>query len=162
MSEQAEFSMPTPTVEHEKLAEHAGTWKVACKFYMEPGKPPMEQEATETVEMVGPFWTVSKHEASMMGMPFVGRATLGYEPHAERFVSTWVDSMSPALFLLTGHRNGDTIELKGEAWSCMTGSVLMHRTTERHLSKNERIFEMFCTMPDGNEIKLMTNHYRRA
>jgi uncharacterized protein (DUF2249 family) len=44
----------------------------------------------------------------------------------------------------------------------MTNSVLKHRTTEQHVSKNERIFEMFVTMPDGKEIKMMTNHYRRA
>jgi hypothetical protein len=122
----------------------------------------MENTATETVEMVGAFWTASKYEADMMGMPFVGRATVGYEPHAQRFVSTWVDSMSPALFVFTGQQNGDTLEMSGEAWSCMTNSMLMHRTTEKHISRDERLFEMFVTMPGGAEIKIMSNHYRRA
>ncbi len=154
--------MPQPTAEHQQLKDHAGTWKVACKFYMEPGQPPMETAATETIEMVGEFWTLSKYQADMMGMPFVGRATLGFEPHAGRFVSTWIDSMTPALFTFTGEQKGDTIVMEGEGWSCMTNAVLKHRTTEKHVSKNERIFEMFATMPDGKEIKLMTNHYRRA
>lgn len=161
MSEQAQM-MPQPTTEHQMLADHAGKWNVACKFYMEPGKPPMETPATESVEMVGPFWTISKYESNLMGMPFVGRATMGYEPHAQRFVSTWIDSCTPALFSFTGKQKGDTIEMRGEAWSCMTNSLLMHRTTEKHISKNERLFEMFCTLPDGTEIKMMTNHYRRA
>jgi hypothetical protein len=162
MTEQAEHMMPQPTAEHELLAQHAGTWKVSSKFYMEPGKPPMESSGTETVELVGPFWVLSKYEASMMGMPFVGRCTMGYEPHAKRFVSTWIDSCSPALFSLPGTLKGDTLEFRGESWSCMTNSMLMHRTTEKHIGKNERIFEMFCTLPDGTEIKMMTNHYRRA
>lgn len=162
MTDQAAHTMPQPTTEHRLLKDHAGTWKVACKFYMEPGQPPMENNATETIEMVGEFWTLSKYEASMMGMPFVGRATLGYEPHAKRFVSTWVDSMSPTFFYFTGKQEGDTIKMQGEAWSCMTNSVIKHRTTEKHVSKNERIVEMFCTLPDGKEIKMMTNHYRRA
>ena len=162
MSEQSAPPMPQPTAEHKQLAEHAGTWKVHCKFYMEPGQPPMETDAKETVEMVGPFWTVSKFESSMMGAPFVGRATVGYEPHNKRWISTWVDAFTPAMYVLAGSIKGDTLTMTGEAWSCMTNSVLKHRTTEKRISKNERLFEMFCTMPDGKEIKIMSNHYRRA
>ncbi len=162
MTEQAAPPMPQPTAEHKTLEEHAGTWKVACKFYMEPGKPPMETDAKETVEMVGAFWTVSKYESDMMGAPFVGRATMGFEPHTGKFVSTWVDSFSPSMFLFRGSQRGDTIELTGEGWSMMTNSILKHRTTEKRISKDERLFEMFCTMPDGKEMKMMTNHYRRA
>jgi len=154
--------MPQPTAEHHGLQEHVGTWKVACKFYMDPSQPPMETEATETVERVGEFWTLSEYRTDFMGTPFVGRATLGFEPHTKRYVSTWIDSMSPVLFHLTGEKKGDTITLKGKAFSCMTNSILEHRTTEKHISKNERLFEMFCTMPDGNEIKMMSSHYRRA
>jgi hypothetical protein len=154
--------MPQPTAEHKLLAEHAGTWKVRCKFYMEPGQPPLETDAREVVEMVGPFWTVSRFETDFMGAPFVGRATVGYEPHAKRWISTWVDAMSPALFVLSGTQKGDTLTMTGEAWSQMTNSVLKHRTTEKRISKDEFVFEMFATMPDGNEIKMMTNHYRRA
>lgn len=162
MSEQSAPPMPQPTAEHKLLKEHAGTWKVACTFYMEPGQPPMESTAKETVEMVGEFWTLSKFENQMMGMPFTGRATLGYEPHSKQFVSTWVDSMAPVLCVLKGTQKGDTLTMHGEFWSCMTNSVLKHRTTEKTISKNERVFEMFCTMPDGTEIKMMTNHYKRA
>ena len=42
----------------------------------------------------------------MMGAPFVGRATLGYEPHTGKYVSTWIDSMSPVLFMLTRQAEG--------------------------------------------------------
>ena len=162
MTDQAAPPMPQPTAEHKLLKEHVGTWKVASKFYMEPGQPPMEANATEVVEAVGEFWTLSKYQVDFMGAPFLGRATVGYEPHAGRWVSTWIDSMSPVLFHLTGTRKGDTLTMEGDAWSCMTNSVLKHRTTEKRISANEFVFEMFCTMPDGTEIKMMTNHYRRA
>jgi len=154
--------MPQPTAEHKNLLEHVGNWKVACKFYMEPGQPPMETEATEKVEQIGDFWTVSRFQTTMMGGPFVGSATLGYEPHTKKYVSTWIDSMTPVLCSMAGSKKGDTITLEGSFFSCMTNSVLKHRTTEKHVSKDERIFEMFVTMPDGTEIKLMTNHYKRA
>ena len=162
MTDQAAPPMPQPTAEHRSLKDNAGTWKVACKFYMEPGQPPMESTATEKVEMIGEFWTVSRFENQMMGMPFVGSATMGFEPNTGKFVSTWIDSMAPVLCTLSGKKKGDTIMLEGEFFSCMTNSILKHRTTEKLVNKNERIFEMFCTLPDGNEIKLMTNHYKRA
>ena len=162
MSEQATPTMPQPTAEHRLLKDHAGTWKVACQFYMDPSQPPMEVEATERIDMIGEFWTVSRYESNMMGAPFSGSATMGYEPSSGKFVSTWVDSMMPVLCTFSGKQKGDTIHMEGSFLSCMTNTVLEHRTTEKHISKNERIFEMFCTMPDGTEIKMMTNHYKRA
>jgi hypothetical protein len=162
MSEQAAPPMPQPTAEHKLLMEHVGNWKVACKFYMDPSQPPMETNATERIDKIGEFWTVSRYETEMMGAPFVGSCTLGYEPQSGKFVSTWVDSMMPVFCKFTGKQKGDTIHYEGEFFSCMTNSVLKHRATEKHLNKNERVFEMFCTLPDGTEIKMMTNHYRRA
>ncbi|MEX1026022.1 MAG: DUF1579 family protein [Planctomycetota bacterium] len=154
--------MPMPTAEHEFVLEHTGTWKVACKFTMDPSQPPMEAQATETVEPVGQFWTVSRFESDMMGMPFLGRATFGFEPHTGQYVSTWVDSMTPMLSILRGDRAGDTVTMRGDLFSCATNTILPHRTTYQVLGKDELLFEMFCTMPDGNEMKLMSNHYTRA
>jgi hypothetical protein len=162
MKEQEAPPMPQPTAEHRQLKELVGKWNVACKFYMDPSQPPMEATATDKVEMVGEFWTIAKFECSMMGMPFTGVATVGYEPHNGQYVSTWIDSMAPALFRLTGKLKGETLEMKGDAWSCMTNSMLPHRTTEKRIGKDERLFELFCTMPGGKEIKMMSNHYKRA
>jgi hypothetical protein len=162
MTDQSAPPMPQPTAEHHELASYAGTWNVSCKFYMDPAEPPMETDAIETVETVGEFWTLSEYKTEFMGAPFVGRATMGYEPHTGHYVSTWIDCMSPVLFHFTGEKKGDTITMRGKAHSCMTNSILDHRTTEKHINKNERLFEMFCTLPDGTEIKMMTSHYRRA
>ena len=162
MSEQSAPPMSQPTAEHVLLKEHAGNWSVSCKFYMDASQPPMEAEATEKIEMIGEFWTVSKYETKFMGAPFVGSATMGYEPHTGKFVSTWIDCMSPVLCTFSGKLKGDTIHLEGTFFSCMANTVLKHRATEKHISRNERLFEMFCTLPDGNEIKIMSTHYRRA
>ena len=162
MTEHAAPPMPQPTAEHQSLKEFAGKWNVECSFFMDPSAPPMKTNATETVEMVGEFWTVSKYEANFMGAPFVGRSTMGYEPHAKRWVSTWVDCMAPVLFHFTGTKQGDTITMTGKAMSCTTNTELMHRTTWKRITKNEHVFEMFQTLPDGKEMKMMSSIYRRA
>jgi hypothetical protein len=155
---------PQPTTEHKALEEHVGTWNVDCSFYMDPSQPPMEVQATEKVEMFGGFWTTSLFESEMFGQPFQGRATLGYDPNAGEYVSTWVDTMSPTLFKFTGKfdASGKVLEMSGEGYDCMTQAMTTYRTTEEHLGPDERVFEMFMKMPDGNEMKLFTHRYTRA
>ena len=162
--EQAAPPMPQPTAEHQALAKNVGRWKVQCKFFMDPSQPPMECEATETVEAVGPFWTLSKFEMDMGGMPFVGRATLGYEPHGERWVSTWADCMSPHLFYFTGcyDEASKTLTMTGDGWNCQLNAICPHRIVERGLGEDERTFEMYVTLPEAGEVKLIEHHYTRA
>ena len=40
----------------------------------------MKVQATDTVEAHGRFFTVSRFQADMMGMPFEGISTVGYDP----------------------------------------------------------------------------------
>jgi hypothetical protein len=162
MGTATEPAMPQPTQEHQKIQAMAGRWNVKCTFYMDPSAPPMECDAIETFEQVGPFWVVSKYEADFMGAPFVGRCTMGYDPHRKLWTSTWIDCMSPSLFSFTGNMKGDTLVMEGDAWSCMTNQVARHRTTNKAAGKDEWVMEMFQTMPDGKEVKTMRAHYRRA
>lgn len=162
--ESAPPAPPQPTTEHQKLADHAGVWKVACKFYMDPSQPSMEIEATETVEMFGSFWLTSTFEAEMFGAPFRGRATLGYDPQAKEYVSTWIDTMSPAFFKFTGNydASGKVLEMSGEGYDCMTQELTTYRTTDELKDDGSREFEMFMKMADGNEWKMFTHVYTRA
>ena len=159
-----DYAPPQPTTEHHQLAEHAGEWNVDCTFYMDPSQPPMEVRAKETIEMFGPFWTTSVFEADMFGAPFKGQATLGYEPHTGKYVSTWIDTMSPCYFQFTGQfdASGKVLEMSGRAKSIMSDDEASYRTTEEHVSPDERVFEMFTTLPDGTEIKMFRHVYKRA
>jgi len=158
------FAPPQPTAEHQRLAEHVGVWNVDCTFYMDPSQPPMETKGKDTVTMFGPFWTEAVFESEMFGAPFKGRATLGYDPEAKHYVSTWIDSMSPTFFHFTGNydASGKVLEMRGEAYDCMMKRLTRYRTREENRSRNERVFEMFMTMPDGSEVQMFTHHYRRA
>ncbi len=159
-----EYVPPQPTAEHNRLIEHAGTWNVQCSFYMDPAQPPMEVEGKETVESFGAFWSTSVFEANMFGAPYQGRATLGYDPEAKQYVSTWIDTMSPMFFHFTGNFNADgtVLEMSGDGYDCMTKQMTSYRTVEEHKSPDERVFEMFMKMPDGSDVKMFTHVYTRA
>ncbi len=155
---------PQPTAEHRRLAEHAGQWNVECDFYMDPSQPPMRVPAREKVELFGGFWTVSQFECDMFGAPYKGRASLGYDPLQGKYVSTWIDTMSPAIFLFTGSfdASGKVLEMTGEGPDCTEPGLAKYRTREEHVSRDERVFEMFVTLPTGAEVQMFRHHYRRA
>ncbi len=161
MAESCSPMQPTP--EHHRILSTVGAWKVACKFYMQPGQPPLETEATDTVEALGPFWTLSRFEGSMMGQPFSGVTTLGYEPAQQRFVSTWVDTMMPHLWYFTGGfiEDGKVLELKGQAPSMGGEGTAPWRITHTFESPDTMTLRMFTTLPDGPEVMTMENTYTR-
>lgn len=155
---------PKPTAEHTGLTDMVGKWNVECLFYMDPSQPPMEVQATETTTAFGDFWTESVFEAEFFGAPFTGKATMGFEPHSGKYVSTWIDTMKPALFYFTGQfdASGKVLEMTGEGAACWGEGMAKYRTREEIVSKDERLFEMFTSMPDGGEMKMFTHKYTRA
>jgi hypothetical protein len=162
MSEEMEF--PRPAAEHARLREQAGAWKVHSTFYMDPdpSAPPMECEAKETIEMFGDFWLRGVYESEFMGQAFRGQTMMGYDPEKKEYVSTWLDTMSPTYFDLRGNYEGDTLVMKGRAFDCMSKMQANYRTTQVFRSPDERVFEMFMQLPDGNEFRMMTHAYTRS
>ena len=108
--------MPTPGPEHEMLKKDVGTWDATVEMFM-PGAPPSVSKGTEIVTMLGGFWQLSEFKSEMMGQPFEGRGTMGYDPAKKRYVGIWVDTMTPgfstveatydpATKTMTGHDGG--------------------------------------------------------
>ena len=152
--------MPTPTGAHNDLLKAVGTWDVEGKFFMAPGAPPMDSKATEEVEAVGPFWVTGRFEGEMMGMPFHGRATVGYSPWTEEYESTWIDSMSPALIMMRGKMDGNVLTMEGDGRDPGTGNPVKYRTVET-IEDNSRKFSMFLLGADGNDTRLFDMVYTR-
>lgn len=157
--------MSAPTPEHASLVESAGTWSVECTYFWDPSGEPTQLVARETVELVGDLWSVSRFSCELMGQPFEGRATLGFEPTTGMWVSTWIDSMVPFLFRFEGGYDeaGTTRSMHGKGPVPGTGSpeLVDYRTTEERLDPDRRRFEMFISMPDGNEAKVLSYLYTR-
>lgn len=156
--------MPQPTAEHNALLEKVGRWNVHCTYFMDPSQPPMENEAVETIEACGAFWTISNFEASWLGMPFNGRCTNGYNPMTGKYVATWIDSMMPHMFVMEGGYDADNkiLSMTCEGPHMATGQNTTYRSTQEGLPDGKHRFEMFVTNPDGSESKMMSYVYSRA
>ena len=155
--------MPQPTDEHKQLSELVGTWKVACKFFMDPSGEPMENEATEEVEMVGPFHIATTFKTDMFGMPFEGRCTCSYDPKLGKHISTWMDSMNPYLWHFEGEREGNgVLTMHADGPNPMGEGQAKFRSIEEPQDDGSRKWEMAVQTPDGGWFTMMQYHYTRG
>lgn len=156
-----ECEMPQPGPEHAKILEGVGTWDVSCKYFMEPGAPPLESKAVDTVTALGGFWTVGRFVGEFMGQPFYGMSSMGYDPMTKKYRTTWIDSISPAIFILDGEFDGSGKVLKTAGKGPdMQGGMTDYRMESDYRSKNEMVMRMFISM-GGQDCLMMEHTYRR-
>jgi hypothetical protein len=87
-----------PTPEHALLARFSGTWDAVIRMHGAPGEPAAETKGTLVSRLAcGGLWLVSDFEGEAMGAPFSGHEILGFDAAEQKFVLTWVDSMSTSL-----------------------------------------------------------------
>ena len=155
-----------PNEHHQRLEEVVGTWKAAGKFYnpMAPDAPPTESNGTATNKMVlGGRFLMTEFEGDFMGMPFKGLGMEGYDNSLERHVATWVDSMGTMIMQSEGEcsQNGKVKTLVAEFKDPATGQMTTMRQVTTIQAENKHVFEMFTTLPDGADFKVMEIIYTR-
>jgi hypothetical protein len=148
----------TPGAVHKMLAKYDGEWNEEVSMWMAPGAPPQVSQAVTKNEMVmGGRYQVSKTSGNMMGMPFEGMSTLGYDNIKKIFTSTWIDNFGTGTMALTGtwDEKTKTITLKGKALDPMSGKDQDVKQTMQFIDDDHQLIEMFNITPQG-EFKSMS------
>jgi hypothetical protein len=158
----AQMEPPKPQAEHKKLTAYAGTWHAAIEMMGEDGKP--QKSEGKSVLEVGPggLWVVDKFEATMMGGPFSGLGTTGYDPTTKKYVGTWHDSWSTTVMHTEGTYDtaGKVLTMTGMGQG-PDGKPVQHLLVTTDKDANTRVFEMYGPGPDGKEMKYLTITYTR-
>lgn len=154
--------MPQPTSQHEALKREVGTWDAVVKM-MAPGQPPSEGKATNTISMIGSFWMIEEFKGEFMGMPFQGHGTIGYDPRKQKYVGTWVDSMSDFLAVMegTGDPAGKVVTMTYEAPNQNGPGMAKHRDVREMKDADTMTLKMYETGADGKEAQTMEITYKR-
>ena len=155
--------LATPGKPHEMLASMAGSWHTHTTAYMDPREPSVESEGTCEGEMVlGGRYLREEFHGDMMGMPFDGIAYTGFDNHTQKFVSTWIDSMSTGIFRFEGRADteGRTITQECRYNDPIKGPMTM-RSVTRIVDHDTHEFEMYGIDRSGNEEKMMEITYTR-
>ncbi len=154
----------TPGEPHKHLARYTGDWTFTSKMWMDPSQPAMESSGTMHGETVlGGRFVQTTWKGNMMGMPFEGRATDGYDNVAKQYVSSWMDNMSTGIVYSTGtcDASGNKCSLKGDMMDPMTGQKSYMRSEVTWTDANTFKNEMYGPGPDGKEFRWMEMTVKR-
>lgn len=153
-----------PTHDHEFLEQLVGEWGVQFTMYAQPNQPPAKTAGTDSVRALGDHWVVAETKTTMMGAPYSGILSLGYDPKKKHFNGTWIDSMGGHLWVYKGTLNdaGDTLTLETEGPS-MQGpdKTARYREVIQITGKDSRTFTSSIETDDGTWMKILTAEYRR-
>lgn len=153
-----------PKPEHALLEKLAGKWTASFELSI-PGAPPMKSRGTETNELLGKLWIVSRYDdPGMMGGPFAGAQLFGYDPDEKQYVAAWADSQSPNLSVQKGtfDEATRTLTLVGTSKDPMTGADSTVRSVMTWQGDDNRSSTMFVPGPGGEEMEMFTIEYARA
>ena len=154
----------TPGAPHQAMASSVGDYDIKIRSWHDPGAPPMEDTGTATRSMtLGGRVLVEDVTSAMMGMPFAGRGTMGYDNVTGKYWSTWNDSMSTGIMMSEG-----TCDLQTKSCT-FTGSwndpvkkaPVSARMTTRWTNPTTEVFEMYGPGKDGREMKMMEITYTK-
>jgi hypothetical protein len=154
--------MPTAGPEHELLKNEAGTWDATVEMLGMGPTPATSKGSENNTLMANGLWLITDFKSEMMGMPFHGHGTSGWDPGKKKYVGTWVDSMSPGVFLFEGTYDASTKTLTSVmVGPDMTGKMQKMRSVSEYKSPDSRTFSMYAVGPDGKEALNMRISYTR-
>ena len=134
--------LATPGEPHKLLTSQAGSWTTKTKSWMDPGKPPLESTGTcEDKAILDGRFLQQECTGEMMGQPYIGIGTHGYDNLTNKYVTTWMDSMGTGIFFMDGtaSTDGKTITLYGSHKDPM-GGTMKHQLPEQPSSRGGMIW----------------------
>ncbi|MGH7220412.1 MAG: DUF1579 domain-containing protein [Nitrospiraceae bacterium] len=154
--------LATPGEPHKLFATLAGSWTTKTKEWMVGGPP---SESTGSVEMkmlLDGRFLQQDFSGNMMGQPYSGIGTTGYDNLRKRYVSMWIDTWGTGIFQMEGTASADgkTITLKGRHDE-PGGGHMTHRAVWKIVDSNTQTFDMYGTHHGGKEMKVMEIVYTR-
>ena len=149
---------------HKMLAKANGTWTGETTMWMANGAPPQTSTSTAVSKMIyNGLYQQTTHSGNMMGMPFEGTSTMGYDNLKKEYFSTWIDNMGSGIMIMTGQYDAATkkFNLSGTT-KCMNGQDATMREVFTLVDDDHQLLEMYGPDPaTGKEYKNMEIKYTR-
>ena len=131
-----------PGEQHEQLKIFVGSWDTKTEA-LSPGMEAFNSTGSATFEsaMGGRF--IKQHfNGSMMGQNFTGVGLSGYNNASKKYEGVWYDSMSTAMYMVTGEKTADGWVYEGEETDPMSGETFGFRHVITMDGKDKFAFTM--------------------
>ena len=154
----------TPGPAHKALEPLGGDWNVDGRCFTIPDAPSSEMKGDCKVRWIlGGRFVQEDFNAEFMGRPFQGISVTGYDNLKKKYVSSWVDDMSTALFISEGSADVESkvFTFQGTMDDPMTGKKNKPvKYIIRILGPDKHTFEMH-DLTLGDKSKTMEMIYTR-
>jgi hypothetical protein len=154
----------TPGDMHKWMEKTNGTWEGEVTQWMDPKAPPTKATAKNVQSSaLGGRYVIGKFTSTMMGMPFEGVSTMGYDNAKKMFTSTWMDNLGTGIVHMSGtyDETTKTLNLKGHQTDPMTGKDTDIREEMTMIDNDSYSMSMYGTGADGKEMKFMEGVFKR-
>lgn len=154
----------TPGNVHKMIAKWDGKWKGDVSTWMQPGAAPTKSTVTCVNKMImGGRYQVGTHNGTMMGQPFEGQSTMGWDNARKILVSTWIDNMGTGIMSMEGtwDEATKTATFKGKCTDPSNGKEMDVKEIFAIINDNTQKMEMFMNH-EGKEFKTMEITFTRA
>ncbi|MDR3665752.1 MAG: DUF1579 domain-containing protein [Ignavibacteriaceae bacterium] len=154
----------TPSNTHKMMAKNVGEWTTTMEMWQAPNSVPTKSVGTCKSEMIlGGRYMQSKYSGNVMGMPFEGISTDGYDNAKNVYINTWIDNMGTGIMHAEGkYDNGTkTITYVGTMFDPMQNTDVPYRQTMQMVDDNHMIMEMFNIDKNSKEYKSLHVDYVR-
>jgi hypothetical protein len=149
-----EYQAPKPTKFHEFMKQVEGSWESQSEFQMDPSQPPAKSKGTQTDRLVcNGLFIVSEVKSQMAGAPFEGHGIMGYDTLKKKYVGSWVDNMSTAIWTSEG-----TVDEAGKVFTAvmegpdpMSGKPFKFKMVTEVTGKDSKKMTFIMTGEDGKE-----------
>ena len=149
----------TPGKEHQDMAGKTGTWEGTSTMWDSPSTPPQVSQVRAERKMgLGGRVLLDSWSGTMMGMPFEGMGTTGFNNVDGKWWGTWVDNFSTGVMTTTGDCDADPKKgctFAGTYVDPMSGKARQNRQTVSWPSADDERMEMWEKGADGKEWKMM-------
>ena len=132
------------------LAKSTGNWSGQVVWWMGQNGPADTSMTTINNKMImGDRYLVSNYKGNMMGAPFEGTSTTGYDNAKKVYISTWIDNMSSGIMTMEGPYDeaSRSITQTGEFVSPVDGRKCNMKQVMRFIDDKTQVMEMYSPDP---------------
>ncbi len=150
------------TEHHKKLWTQVGNWTTESSLFMGPKVIKATGKATVEKVLGGRF--IRFHdEGTMMGQPVEGIVYVGYDNLNSKYISLSMSTMATNWSTAAGVEEDGAINYKGTMYDAMTPKKgRPYRAVVTHEDADHMILDLYDTLPDGKEFKVMSVAYTRV
>ncbi|MCA9055869.1 MAG: DUF1579 domain-containing protein [Planctomycetaceae bacterium] len=155
------MKLAQPGPQHEQFKGLVGEWTCIGRSYEQNPEEPLEWKGTaEFSLLLGGRYLQQDFRGEMPGFKFEGRGITGYDNAQQKYVGTWMDTMSTGIMSTAGEFDPATNTMTEHAVSHTPAGEMKLVMTTIHKSDDAFLFTMSLDTPAGPH-KMMEIDYTR-